>query len=498
MKHKPTDFDHIVIGAGSAGCVVAARLAQAGRRVALVEAGGSDLGNPLIADIRQWEATLQSEVDYDYSIVPQPRGNSKLRHPRGKVLGGSSSINSCVAFTAPDVDMDRWQAEGALGWDAASVAPYFEHVLNTVKTSKAPTNNAYSAAVIQAAEEYGLPFIDLDHPDFERGAGYFSLNVVGNERQNAAVSYLHPLSQWGDKLQVFTDTIAIRLIVEGARVIGVETTTGSLFSEGDIVVSTGAFVSPKLLQLSGIGAADHLSSLDIPVTADLPGVGENLLDHPEGVVNFALKQPMPPLSIHGWAVGIFENIDGLDYPDLMFHVGEMPFDTQTTAHGYPAIPRDQGVTFIPNVTRAKSQGTVRITANDPFARPDIDFRYFTDPEGYDERIMVAGIKLARELAQQPALQPWISHELTPGINIQSDADISAYARKTANTVYHPAGTCKMGLDDNAVVTPTLNVYGVENLRVADASVFPSMIGVNPNFTIMMIGERCADFILQDK
>ncbi len=497
MTSGKLDFDHIIIGAGSAGCVVAARLAKAGRRVALIEAGGSDLSNPLITDIRQWEATLQSEIDYDYTIAPQPRGNSKLHHPRGKVLGGSSSINSCVAFAAPDVDMNRWHAEGALGWDAASVAPYFSKVFNTVKTTKAPTHNPYSAAVVQAAEAYGFPVIDLEQPDFDRGVGYFSLNVVGTERQNAALAYLHPLAQWGDRLQVFTDTTALRIVFDGTRAIGVETSNGLLYAQHDIVLSTGSFVSPKLLQLSGVGNADLLRSLGIPLTQSLPGVGENLLDHPEGVVNFALKQPMPDYSVHGWAVGIFENIDGFDYADLMYHVGEMPFDTQTTAHGFPAIPRSEGVTFIPNVTRAKSQGTVRITSTDPLARPDIDFRYFTDPEGYDERIMLEGIKLARELAHQHALQPWISHELTPGNEVQSDTEISAYARKTANTVYHPAGTCKMGTDNMAVVDPELKVHGIENLRVADASVFPSMIGVNPNFTIMMIGERCADFVLHD-
>ena len=227
-------------------------------------------------------------------------------------------------------------------------------------------------------------------------------------------------------------------------------------------------------------------------------MGEHLLDHPEGVVNWELSRPMPPEAINFWEVGIFDMTEpGLPAADLMMHLGVVVFDMQTKPSGYPTA--QHGFALTPNVTRARSEGTVRLRSNDPGAPPLIDFCYFTDPEGHDERVMVAGVKRAREIAAQPALSDWVRRELSPGIKVQGDADISAYVRSTANTVYHPAGTCKMGAENDAlaVVDPQLRVRGIQGLRVADASIFPTMIGVNPNITVMMVGERCADFCLSE-
>jgi choline oxidase len=280
--------------------------------------------------------------------------------------------------------------------------------------------------------------------------------------------------------------------------VGVQTAGGPIYAEREVIVSCGAFDSPKLLLNSGIGPAGHLRSVGMHVVHDLPGVGEHLLDHPEGVVNWELSRPMPPEAVNFWEIGIFEKTQpDLPAPDLMMHLGIVVFDMQTKPAGYPTA--EHGFSLTPNVTRAKSEGTVQLRSADPADPPRIDFRYFTDPEGHDERVMVAGVRRAREIAAQGALREWIRCELTPGAGVQSDTAISEYVRSTANTVYHPAGTCKMGAaaDPSAVVDPQLRVCGVQGLRVADASVFPTMIGVNPNITVMMIGERCADFCLSE-
>lgn len=491
-------YNYIVIGGGTAGAIVAARLAEAHKSVALFEAGPSDVGNPHILELARWPDLLESEYDFDYRIEPQPRGNGRIRHARAKVLGGCSSHNSCIAFYAPDYDMQVWQAAGAAGWGPEEVGPYFRKVRQKVNFETANTGNELACAVLAAAEQAGLPQIAFNQSGQQLvGAGWFELNKRGILRDSSSVAYLHPLSRWGNTLTFYLDHYITRILIEDGRAVGVQTPDGPIYADDEVIVSCGAFDSPKLLMLSGIGPADHLRSTGIEVIHDLPGVGEHLLDHPEGVVNWEIKRPMPPEAINFWEVGIFDCTKaGLPAPDLMMHLGVTVFDMQTKPAGYPTA--QHGFALTPNVTRARSEGTVRLRSCDPSAPPLIDFRYFTDPEGYDERVMVAGVKRAREIAAQPALRDWILRELSPGRDVTEDADISAYVRSTANTVYHPAGTCKMGAPDEqtAVVDPQLRVRGIAGLRVADASVFPTMIGVNPNITVMMIGERCADFVLQ--
>jgi choline oxidase len=491
-------FDYLVVGGGTAGAIVAARLAEAHHRVALFEAGPSDVGNPRILELPRWADLLESEFDYDYRIEPQARGNGRIRHARGKMLGGCSSHNSCIAFYAPDYDMEIWQASGAEGWGPAAVAPYWRKLRQKVNFESADTGNALAEAVLLAAEEAGLPRIRFNQDGVQHvGAGWFDLNKRGILRDSSSVAYLHPLSQWGSTLSFYLDHYITRILVENGRAIGVQTSEGPVYADREVIVACGAFDSPKLLMLSGIGPADHLRKAGVGVVRDLPGVGEHLLDHPEGVVNYETTRPVPPETINFWEVGIFDKTqEDIPAPDLMMHLGTVVFDMQTGPAGYPTA--QHGFSLTPNVTRAKSEGTVRLRSADGGDAPLIDFRYFTDPQGHDERVMVAGVRRAREIAAQPALRDWVRCELTPGRNVQSDADISAYVRGTANTVYHPAGTCKMGAtgDPTAVVDPQLRVRGIEGLRVADASIFPTMIGVNPNIAVMMVGERCADFCLR--
>lgn len=517
------EFDYIIVGGGTAGCIIAARLAQHGYRVALFEAGPSDEFDPRVLTLSNWLTLLGTDLDYDYPIEPQPRGNSHIRHARGKLLGGCSSHNSCIAFVAPDADMESWVNLGATGWQPSAVQPYYQRVLDTVTLEQAPPANACAAAFVEAAIEHGFPkrsfkpssrsqtqfgnertesagaCASVYNQEFQRGVGWFMLNKKGAVRQSSSVAYLHPLSQWDDKLTIFTQQTVQRILFDdGLRAIGVETADGPITCRGEVIVCGGAFDSPKLLMLSGIGPADHLQAVDVPVKLDLPGVGENLLDHPEGVVLYEAAQPVPDITTQFWEVGLFEATQPeSNWPDLMFHFGTFVFDINTAAQGYPTTTN--GFSIAPNVAQAKSQGQVRLRSNDPAAPPSLDFRYFTDPDGHDERVMLAGIKLARELAEQPAMKAWVKRELAPGPTVQSDAALSEYARRTANTVYHPAGTCKMGSPDErlTVVDPQLRVLGTQGLRVADASIFPNMISVNPAITCMMIGERCADFVMNE-
>lgn len=493
-----TYYDHIVIGGGSAGSIVAARLAESGKRVALFETGLSDENDKRISELPNWPNLLYTELDYDYRIQHQARGNSLIRYSRGRGLGGCGFHNSCIAFLTPEYDLNEWVKLGAMGWDPITVKPYFDKLRTKIKLETAEIKNDFIITFFDAANQAGYKTIKFNQDKVvDRGVGWFDLNKRGIIRDSSSVAYLHPLSKWKDKIDFYLNTTVTKIIIENNRAIGVQTNQGTVYASGEIIVCCGAIDTPKLLMLSGIGPKEHLLSVGIEPVLDLPGVGSHLIDHPEGVINWEITKPMPSGAINFWEVGIFDKVmPDTTVPDLMMHLGTVIFDMNTNLYGYPTAK--YGFSLTPNVTRAKSEGTVRLYSNSSSSSPVIDFKYFTDPTSYDEKIMVAGLKKAREIASQPALKEWIKRELTPGIEIQTDEEISDYVRKTANTVYHAAGTCKIGFKDDpmAVVDHELKVYGINNLRVADASVFPSMVGVNPNVTIMMIGERCADFVLK--
>ncbi len=483
--------DVIVVGGGTAGCVTAARLAEAGVAVLLIEAGPDDSDRDEVLQVRRWLELLGGELDWDYTIAPQPRGNSAIRHSRARVLGGCSSHNSCIAFVPPDADFSAWAAAGAVGWGPDDVAPFFSRVLERVPLRRVSEENPVNASVIEACAAVGLPPTVLGEGDwFHPGAGPFRLNVVDGLRQSASVAYLRGGTP-AARPEVRCNTQVHGLVLEGTDVVGVRTSEGVLGAD-HVVVAAGAFGSPQLLQLAGIGPADDLRGVGIDPLVDLPGVGSNLQDHPEGVVIWSTRRPVPEPIVQEWEVGIFANVhDDPHGPDLMFHLGLVPFDGHTAAYGYPTSPH--GVSLTPNVCRARSRGTVRVRSPHPGDVPAIDFAYFTDPEGYDESVMVAGVELAREIMAQDRVADWIDVELAPGAATTDRSAISDYVRRTANTVYHPVGTCAIGTDPSAgaVVRPDLSVYGLSGLSVADTSVFPLIPSVNPALTAMMVGERCA-------
>ena len=322
------------------------------------------------------------------------------------------------------------------------------------------------------------------------------MNAKNGIRQSSSQAYIHPILKSARNLTVLTNVCVNKVLIDDSKnAYAVVTDTTTLIANREIILSCGTFDTPKLLLLSGIGPGQHLQDIGILVIVELPGVGKHLIDHPEGVMNWETNRPVSDETTQYWEVGLFTRVlPSSPIPDLMFHFGLVPFDLNTAPLGYPTA--SYGFSITPNVPRAKSEGTLRLRSRDAKDAPLIDFRYFTDSEGYDETIMLKGMKLARQIAMQPALKKWIKRELSPGIEIRDDNEVIEYARLTANTVYHPAGTCKMGDVHNpqTVVDSKLRVKGVNGLRVADASIFPSMVSVNPCISCMMIGEKCADFL----
>jgi choline oxidase len=493
-------YDYIIVGGGTAGAVVAARLAEnPNKTICLIEAGPTDEGKPDIVSLKNWPNLLGTVFDYDYTIERQARGNSLIRHSRGRVLGGCSSHNSCIAFRAPDHDMDAWERLGCKGWNAHETNRSFEKVFEQVFIDKNPPINPLSQAFLEAAQQAGFPQITFNiDGELREGAGVFQLNAHDGIRQSSSQAYLHPTLPRVRNLTVLTNTTVSKILLdEQNTAYAVETDAAVIAARGEIILCAGTFDTPKLLLLSGIGPSQHLEELGIPIKVALAGVGEHLIDHPEGVLIWETTHPVADETTQYWEVGLFRTVlPASPVPDVMMHFGLVPFDWNTAPLGYPTAP--YGFSLTPNVPRAKSEGTVRLRSSHPKDPPVIDFRYFTDPEGYDEMLLLEGMKLARTIASQPALEKWRQRELAPGSDVQNEQELLAYARSTANTVYHPAGTCRMG-EKNApftVVDEQLRVKNTRHLRVADASIFPTMISVNPCMTCMMIGEKCADLLRQ--
>jgi choline dehydrogenase-like flavoprotein len=490
-------FDYVVIGGGSAGAIVARRIADdPGVTVCLVEAGPSDEGDQRVARIGHWTQLVGSELVRDFPIEHQTRGNSALLHTRAYVLGGCGSHNQGIAFRAPATDMAGWERLGATGWGPDGTDRHFDAVLERVGVEAAPPRNACAAAFVEAARQAGLPLTDFTDPDVRDGVGWLRLSIRGPLRRSASIAYLHPIDWLPENLTLLTETTARRLVIGEGRVVGgIETTAGVLSARREVIVCCGAIESPKLLLLSGIGPADHLRRLGIPAVYDSPGVGLHLVDHPEGTLIWEACRPVPTGVVQNWEAGLLARTEpSLDRPDVMMHFGTMAVEPGWVPPGYPT-PWD-AFWMTPNVTRPRSEGIVRLRSADPEEPPVVDPRYFTDEAGYDEATMLAGMRLARRIAGQPALAHWTAREIVPGPNVESDQELSEFARRHGSSVQHPAGTCRMGpaKDPLAVVDPSLRVRGVERLRLADASVFPAMIGVNINITCMMVGEKCADLV----
>ena len=509
-------YDVLVVGGGTAGAVIAARLSEDPRRsVGLVEWGPDDRSEPRALQIRRWFEMLEGQYDLDYRSVPQPRGNSHIRQARARILGGCSSHNTMIALRPPDADFDDWAARGAANWDAASMRPLFDRLQTRIEPVAPAHRNPYLADVIDSASAaLGIPVRDDwnargdgvggptggGHPD---GVGWLPIGYTPQTgvRSSSSVAYLHPVMDERPNLQVITNARALRVTVSDGAATGVlvrrdDRTLEELGARAEVVVCCGAIDTPRLLLLSGIGPAEQLRAHGLKIVAEVPGVGENLSDHPEGLLVWEAARPIPPVSATDWDVTIMARLldPNAAVPDVLSHVPLMTYAVHAEMFGL-TLP-EHSLSLTPNVTRPRSRGRVWLQSADPDAPPLIDYRAFTDPEGYDERALLAGMRMARRVAARAPMSDWVGRELFPGADVEDDEQLSELMRATHHTVYHVSCTCRMGAADDplAVLDPALRVRGVRRLSVADASAFPSLTTVNPVVAVLMLAERAAELI----
>ncbi len=500
-------FDVIVVGAGSAGCATTRRLVDAGRRVLLLEAGGED-HNPKIHHPHHFNQLWHGPEDWDYHTVPQPgAGDRRLHWPRGRVLGGSSSLNAMIVVRGAPADYDHWAYLGNTGWSWADVLPVFKRIENfdggpsESRGVGGPLNvvsryqpDPIHRSIVAAAGEVGVGL----NPDYntgeQDGISYIQFSVLDGKRHSAAAAYLRPVID-APNLTLLVRARARRLVFQGARCVGVEFERDGVVStaraDGEVVVCGGALESPRLLMASGVGPAEQLRPLGVEVVSDLPGVGQNLHDHLLAPVIFGVNRPLdvpsalvPPVQTHLF----WRSRPGLLTPDVQpLHFPVPMYEPWMTG------PPD-GFTLQAGMVRPVSRGSLRLSGAGPDAELLIDPGLLRREADVDS--LAAAVTLCREIGAAAALRDeWGASELYPGPKVRSAQEVRAYARSVAISYHHQVGTCAMGVHEQAVVDPLLRVYGVQGLRVADASVMPAVPTGNTNLPAIMIGERAADFVV---
>ena len=492
-------FDFVVVGGGTAGCVIAARLVEGtSARVCLIEAGLDRSDLPEISDFRNWVNLIGSEHDWGYEIEPQELGPAKMPASRARLLGGCSSHNATIALKAPAVDLARWEASGAAGWGPEATRAAFARAIERTNTHEAGPYSENACAFISAAGEAGYSRRECNGEDIVTGAGFLPMNREDHRRVSTDIAYLRrSLPRSGD-LTVMTGALVDRVVIdEEGRATGVETDRGVVMG-AEVILAAGVFGSAPILMRSGVGPAAHLAEVGVPVLLDLPAVGEHVIDHIETVVMWESLRPVVADTVQSCeaAAWVKTRPDLTHYDVFIHHVADGYWIDGAALGLAPFEPVEHAFTMAPYLARPASEGFVRLRSADPADPPVIDPRYFLDRERRDLEALVRSVRICREIAAQPALASWVAREVLPGPAIRSTEALADYVRRTANSEYHWVGGCRMGASDDpdVVVDPDLRVRGLRGLRVADGSIMPTHVGVNPALTTVMIGERCAELL----
>jgi len=526
-------YDYVIIGAGSAGCVLANRLSEDRRTtVALLEAGGRDTNPWIHIPAGYFRTMFNPDVTWQYGAGPEPHlGGRIVPWPRGRVLGGSSSINGLLYVRGQARDYDVWRQLGNEGWSYREVLPYFRRAEDQERggdelhgaggplaVTDLRMHNPLCEAYIDAGAEAGVPRTRDFNGKSQEGVGYYQLTTRDGRRASTAMSYLKPAAR-RPNLCIITHAQVENIVLDGKRATGVRCrsngTSKTVKAGREVLLAAGAIGSPQILELSGIGQPTVLNGAGVTVRHELPGVGENLQDHYQVrfIYEMSLKHSLNDVWNNPWlklmtgldyatrrrgiltigagVVGLFaKSRPNLEEPDIQFHF--MPLSAERPGQGMHTF---SGVTSSVCVLRPESRGHLHITSADPVAQPAIVANYLG--EEVDRQVTIDGMKLARRIAEQPAFKQHLKREVVPGPDVKSDEEMLAVAREKGTTVFHPCGTCKMGSDAKAVVDQRLRVHGVEGLRVVDASIMPNLISGNTNAPAIMIAEKASDMIRED-